>query len=238
MLLNWFPQFLFFNDDVQLSDESERFAIFSLLGPTSGALLARLGAALPDAGQHALSNVAGVADVRVAAGGGLLGEGYTLLVPSEQAAALWQALRGAGAEPMGENVWESLRVEQGRPVADYELTEEHNPLEAGLWQSVSFNKGCYIGQEIVARLDTYQKLKQQLWGLRLSAPVAPGTPVVAEGSKVGSVTSVAETPQGPVALAYLRAKAGGAGAQVQVGEASATVVDLPLITRGRNDLNG
>jgi folate-binding protein YgfZ len=137
---------------------------------------------------------------------------------------------------MEQALWESLRVEQGRPVADQELTEEHNPLEAGLWESVSFNKGCYIGQEIIARLDTYQKLKQQLWGVRLADAVEAGTPVTVEGDTIGRVTSVAETPSGPFALAYIRTKAGGAGLKVEVGTTSGQVVELPLLARARGDI--
>ncbi|MDQ4077387.1 MAG: folate-binding protein [Chloroflexota bacterium] len=239
ILLNWFPRFIFFNDDVRIVDESDNYAIFSLLGPESGTLLRDLGASDVmglEPGHHTLVTLADVEGVRVAVGGGLLGEGYTLIVPVEGAEALWSALRAAGAEPAGEDVWEALRVEQGRPAADRELTEDHNPLEAGLWEAVSFTKGCYIGQEIVARLDTYQKLKQQLWGLRLSDLVQPGAPVLVEGSEVGHVTSVAKTPEGPFALAYIRTKAGGEGLEVQVDGVKGTVVDLPMVTRGRRDI--
>ncbi len=239
VLLNWMPRFVFFLDDVQFKDEKGNYAVFSLLGPQSGALLATVGAEAivgQPAGRHLLLSVAGVDGVRVVVGGGLVGEGYTLLVPANQAADVWQALRGAGAEPMGDEVWESLRIEQGRPAADRELTEEHNPLESGLWEVVSFNKGCYIGQEIIARLDTYQKLKKQLWGLRLSAPVELNSPVLVKNKEVGRITSVTDTPSGPFGLAYIRTKAGGAGLSVQVGDASAEVVDLPYLTRKRSDI--
>ena len=239
VLLNWMPRFVFFLDDVQFNDEKGNYALFSLLGPQSGALLAALGAEAivgQPAGRHLLLSIADAEGVRVLVGGGLVGEGYRLLVPAHQADTVWRALREAGAEPMGHEMWESLRIEQGRPAADRELTEKHNPLEAGLWEAVSFNKGCYIGQEIIARLDTYQKLKQQLWGLRLSAPVQPNTPVLVKNKEVGRITSVTDTPSGPFALAYIRTKAGGAGLSVQVGEASAEVVDLPYITRKRSDI--
>lgn len=60
----------------------------------------------------------------------------------------------AEAVPLGDRVWEQLRIQQGRPAPDQELTEDYNPLEAGLWQTISFEKGCYIGQETIARLNT------------------------------------------------------------------------------------
>jgi folate-binding protein YgfZ len=241
ILAGWLPRFVFFTDDVQFSDEGDHFALLSLLGPKSGELLTKVGAGAMVGqesikGAHRLMEVAAIQGVRVAVGGGLVGKGYTLIVPADGAATVWNALRQAGAEAMGEAVWESLRIEQGRPAADREITESHNPLEAGLWEAISFNKGCYIGQEIIARLDTYQKLKQQLWGLRLSAPVQPNTPLQVEGKQVGTVTSVTTTPEGPFALGYIRTKAGGAGLRVQVGENSAEVVDLPYISRARSDI--
>ncbi|MGB0386958.1 MAG: YgfZ/GcvT domain-containing protein [Ardenticatenaceae bacterium] len=247
VLLNWMPRFVFFLDDVQFIDESGHYAILSLVGPQSGALLSKVGAGEivgKQMGQHMLVQVRGTSEgadklidgVRVAVGSGLVGEGYTLIVPADGAAAVWAALREAGAEAMGYDVWESLRIEQGRPAADKELTEEHNPLEAGLWDTVSFRKGCYIGQEIIARLDTYQKLKQQLWGLRLSAPVQPNTPLHVKQKQVGTVTSVTTTPTGAFALAYIRTKAGGEGLTVRAGDESAQVVDLPYIRRGRSDI--
>ncbi len=239
VLLDWFPRFVFFMDDVQFSDESERWGQIALLGPESGKLLAQMGGEAlvgqPD-GQHAEFTLAGIAGVRVVVGAGLMGQGYTLLIPAEGVEAVRGALRQAGAEPMSEALWDELRVAQGRPVADRELTEAYNPLEAGLWSTVSFAKGCYIGQEIVARLDTYQKLKQQLWGLRLSEPVEAGAEVTLDGKAVGTVTSVADAPDGPLALAYLRTSAGHPGKTVEIGSATASVVDLPLITRGRQDL--
>ena len=239
VLLNWLPQFIFFMDDVQLNDERGQWAIFDLAGPQSRSLLAGLlpdEAALPPEGQHRRVTLAGVEGVHLAAMGELVGEGVTLLVPRAAAETVRAALHDAGAVTMPQPLWESLRVAQGRPMADRELTEEYNPLEAGLWMAVSFRKGCYIGQEVVARLDTYQKLKQQLWGLDLEELVQPGTPVHVEGKAVGTVTSVAETPRGPRALAYVRSAAGGEGLTVEVDGTRATVVELPLLTRGRSDL--
>ena len=69
------------------------------------------------------------------------------------------------ARLLGSREWEVLRVVEGVPAPGSELTLDHNPLEAGLWHTVSFDKGCYVGQETIARLKTYDGLKQQLWGL-------------------------------------------------------------------------
>jgi folate-binding protein YgfZ len=114
---------------------------------------------------------------------------------------------------------------------DAELTEDYNPLEAGLWQTVSFNKGCYIGQETIARLNTYNGVKQQLWGIRLEAEVPVGSPILLAEQKVGVLTSLAETPLGIHGLGYIKTKAGGEGLTVQVAGVSGKVDKVPYLTR-------
>ncbi|HEY9879847.1 MAG TPA: folate-binding protein [Leptolyngbyaceae cyanobacterium] len=232
-LIDWMDRYIFFADKVKLKNLTGAIATFSLIGPSSQALLSQLGLAgeLEHPGSHQLASL-GEIEVRVALGSGLALPGYTLLVPAQQAADLWQMLVAAGAVPAGEAVWHQLRVQQGRPVPGAELTEDYNPLEAGLWQTISFNKGCYIGQETIARLNTYQGVKQQLWGIRLQGDTTPGTPIMVGDDKVGVLTSLVNTAEGPLALGYIRTKAGGAGLEVTVGDATGTVVDVPFVARG------
>ncbi len=233
-LIDWMDRYIFPADKVTVKNLTETMAVFSLVGPDSVSLLAQWGIALePEAayGHHHGAHLNGV-EVRVATGSGLAMEGYTLLIPAEGADAIWAALTAAGATPAGETVWNQLRIQAGRPQPGTELTEDYNPLEAGLWGSISFDKGCYIGQETIARLNTYQGVKQQLWGIQLSAPVEPGSAILADGDKVGTLTSVLTTQDGPMGLGYIRTKAGGAGLQVSVGEAEGTVVDVPFLSRG------
>lgn len=234
-ILAWLDRYIFPMDQVSLKDCTADTAALSLIGPESQALLAGLGLPVPDGphGQHLLGTL-GEAEVRVAVGSGLAAPGYTLICAAQDRAALWQGLVEAGAVPMGDRAWEQLRIEQGRPAPDCELTEDYNPLEAGLWHTISFNKGCYIGQETIARLDTYKGVKQQLWGLRLSQPVEPGTPILLNDEKVGLVTSVTEASEGAIGLGYVRTKAGGAGLTARAGEAIAEVVEIPFVTRDRS----
>ncbi len=232
-LLTWLDRYIFFGDQVTLKDVTATTVAFSLIGPESDALLCQFGAAAqigqPE-GSHALYELAGQS-VRVAVGSGLGLAGYTLWLEAAGAAALWSALTAAGAVGMGDRAWNYLTILQGRPAPDSELTEDYNPLEAGLWRTVSFSKGCYIGQETIARLDTYKGVKTQLWGIRLPAVVAPGSPITLGEEKVGVLTRAIATPDGSLGLAYIRTKAGGAGLQVQVGEVSGEVVDVPFLTR-------
>jgi folate-binding protein YgfZ len=240
-LLKWLDRYIFFSDKVKLTDITADTAAYRVIGAGSGEALGVLAdisgvprPTLPtEAGQHQEMTLAGVT-VRLAVGCGLALPGYTLFCAAADAPALKQALTMA-AILMEESDWQALRVLQGRPEADAELTEDYNPLEAGLWHTISFNKGCYIGQETIARLNTYQGVKQQLWGIQLSEPVEPGTLVQLEGNKVGECTSCTTTQKGDVqgafALAYVKTKAGGEGLQVQLGPQAGTLVDLPFLTR-------
>lgn len=233
-LLKWLDRYIFFGDKVELTDLSDTTVCFSLLGPNSTALLEGIGVTnLPQTlHSHCVAKIAGLS-VRIAAGGGLDPQGYTIIADLADGAALWQTLTTTKAVPLGENVWEQLRVLQGRPMPGSELAEDYNPLEAGLWHTVSFNKGCYIGQETIARLNTYNGVKQQLWGLKLAQAAPLGAILSIEGQKVGILTSVVETAQGFFGLAYLKTKAGGAGLRVKIGEHEAVVVDLPFLSRAQ-----
>ncbi|MFM8438819.1 MAG: YgfZ/GcvT domain-containing protein [Candidatus Kapaibacterium sp.] len=100
---------------------------------------------------------------------------------------------------------EIRRMERGTPATDKELTVEHNPLEANLLHFISFRKGCYIGQEVIARLDSYNKVKVRLVGLRCPAPVRERGAVTIDGAEPGVITSVGHSARyGHIALAYIR----------------------------------
>ncbi|MBE9159922.1 folate-binding protein YgfZ [Nodosilinea sp. LEGE 06152] len=233
-LLDWMDRYIFPADQVSLTNLTGSMAVFSLMGPGSAACLETLGTVLeselPYAHQRRV-NVGGLS-LRLAAGCGLTVAGYTLLVPAEAAAPVWQQLTETGVTPAGEALWQQLRVQQGRPAPGCELTDDYNPLEAGLWEAISFSKGCYIGQETIARLNTYQGVKQQLWGIRLSGTANPGEAIFAADEKVGLLTSVVDTPEGPRGLGYIRTKAGGAGLEVSIAGTRGTVVDVPFLARG------
>jgi tRNA-modifying protein YgfZ len=231
-LIPWFDRYIFFGDKVQLTDHTESTLCFSLIGPESEALLQSLGITqLPSQPHHHTRCPFADGTIRIASGSGLTTPGYTLIFDISLGTSLWAALTEAGAVPCGDRVWEQLRILQGRPMPDAELTEDYNPLEAGLWHTVSFNKGCYIGQETIARLNTYNGVKQQLWGIRLEQRVPIGSPILLGEQKVGILTSLAETPLGIYGLGYIKTKAGGEGLTVQIAEASGEVTKVPYLTR-------
>jgi tRNA-modifying protein YgfZ len=139
-------------------------------------------------------------------------------------------LLAAGAVEVTEAAAELVRVERGRPRYGVDVDDNTIPQEAGLNErAVSFTKGCYVGQETVARLFYRGKPNRHLRGLKLSAPVEPGTPLRLGEKEVGRVTSVAVSPaHGPIGLALVRRQA-EPGATISVGEdATAEVVELPF----------
>jgi folate-binding protein YgfZ len=157
--------------------------------------------------------------------------GIDLLCQSGESAALIEALLARGASAVGEEAVECRRIESGRPRYGIDLDETVIPQEAGLNdRAVSFTKGCYVGQETVARLFYRGKPNRHLRGLRAQHPLAPGDEVQHEGRVVATVTSATVSPRlGPIALALVRREA-PPGSDVSVGTAAvaATVVELPF----------
>ncbi|OCQ94361.1 glycine cleavage system protein T [Oscillatoriales cyanobacterium USR001] len=233
-LLELLDRYIFPMDKIELKDLTNSTATFSLIGLDSGKLLEKMG--VPDLenqpyASHKLVEIQTEKEpVRIVVGSGLGTIGYTLICDANLAANIWGELVKNGAIPAGERVWEQLRIKQGRPATDAELTDEYNPLEARLLHTISYQKGCYIGQETIARLNTYKGVKQELWGVRLSGDAEVGATVTMGEEKVGKVTSFTVTDDGPFALAYIRTKAGGKGLKVQVGEVEGEVVDLPFLS--------
>ena len=158
-------------------------------------------------------------------------EGVDLIVAAAERDAVREALLGAGAVEVSPEAAEILRIEAGRPRFGAEMGTATMPAEAGIVeQAVSFTKGCYIGQETVARLHYKGRPNRHLRGLRLSGPARPGDSVVLAEKEVGEVGSAVVSPAlGPIGLAILRREA-EPGTTVAVGEddVTAEVVALPF----------
>lgn len=222
------------SEDSQAADVTAATAMLALVGPEAEAVLGKAagrmvaGMALH---QHAQATVRG-REVTLARAALPAGGGYVVLCGSDALAAVRDALLTGGAMEIGAAAYEALRIEAGIPAFGAELGEEHNPLEAGLESCISFSKGCYIGQEVIARLDTYQKVQRRLVALRLPAGPAPaaGTPLLHEGAIVGGVTSSAQAPGqvAPVAMAYVRTKWAAAGTRLTAAGTEVEVVERPV----------
>jgi folate-binding protein YgfZ len=207
-------------------------AVLGLLGPGAGAVLGAAGCAIGElaAEAHREASVAGHA-VRVARAGDLPGAGYAIHVGPQGADAVWSALRAAGARPLGRAALDALRVEEGCVWFGPDATEDNLLHETGLVRLYhSPTKGCYVGQEVIARLEARGgHVSRQLRGLRLEAPAPPGSAVSAEGKEVGRVTTSAVSPRlGPIAMAYVHRGHFEPGTVVEVAGSPATVTGLPL----------
>jgi tRNA-modifying protein YgfZ len=132
-------------------------------------------------------------------------------------------------QPVSEEAAECLRIEAGRPRLGYDMDADTIPQEAGINErAVSFTKGCYVGQETVARLHYKGRPNRHLRGLRLSEPAERGTEILLGERVVGRLGSTCLSPRlGPIALALVRREA-EPGTTVQVGGAPAEVVDVPF----------
>jgi folate-binding protein YgfZ len=207
-------------------------AVLALIGPRGREVLARAGAEVPELGpeSHFVARVAGQ-EARVAAASDLPSPALVLHVAPESAAAVRAALRDGGAEGLSRAAFDALRVEQGRPWYGLDVTEENLLHETGLLREYhSPAKGCYVGQEVVARLEARGgHVNKLLRGLRMAAPVPAGAPIRAEDRQVGRVTTAAVSPRlGPIAMGYVHRSRLEPGTRVEVGGTEGTVEPLPL----------
>jgi len=209
--------------DVEVAPLERLLGEISIAGPAAASQ-----AGLPPLGaenDHACVDLDGVParSVRTAAG-------LDLVASPEHLDALEGALERCGLARVSEDALEIVRVESGRPRFGREMTQETIPQEAGINErAVSFTKGCYIGQETVARLHYKGKPNRHLRGLRLAADAETGSVVTLGDRELGKVgTAVLSPAHGPIALAILRREA-EPGSEVLVGgEITAEVVDLPF----------
>ena len=212
--------------DAELHKRTLETSLLSLLGPGS-----RDVAGAPDLPAEELAHApaqVGGAPVRLIA----TDLGVDVLCAAGDAARVHAALVAAGAAEITEAEAEVLRVESGRPRYGVDLDDSVIPQEAGLNErAVSFTKGCYVGQETVARLFYKGKPNRHLRGLRLSEPAGPGAALRLGEREVGTLTSSVVSPTlGPIGLALVRREA-EPGAEVELagsGGVTATVVALPF----------
>jgi len=166
-------------------------------------------------------------------------DGFDLIVPTENATALWDMLVEAGAHPTGYDVFEKLRIEAGIPRFGRDMDETNVVTETNLDDAISYTKGCYLGQEIIVRIKHRGHVAKKLTGLVFEKETAidSGAPVQSEaGAEIGRVTSATFSPSlgRTVALAYLKYEFLSAGTRVNTNssgrQVSATVTELPLVS--------
>jgi folate-binding protein YgfZ len=166
--------------------------------------------------------------------------GWAIFAGKPQSEAIWAYLEkeitATGGTVIGDDTYNLLRIEAGIPLAPNELNQKHNPLETTLVQAISWTKGCYIGQEVIARLDTYDKVQRHLMGIEIEKDSQDFTvPIVitnSEGEHIGDITSIAFSPslQKQIGLAFIKTAYAIAEMNTKIGEEKidAKLVKLPF----------
>jgi folate-binding protein YgfZ len=268
------PQFLetmekyVFAEDVRLLDGSGQLGRLTLIGPQALTLLSKVVTdsqgldTLSEPLRHTQRQI-GRATVTIFRNDLCGEEQYEMIVPRDQMMTLWQILHEAGnghdgapednpgsihLRAIGWSAFNTARIEAGSPFYGIDITENYLPMETGHWylRAVSVTKGCYLGQEIVARMHAHQTVARLLVGLRMQGdrlPVA-GTEIFeprtenGPGQQVGMITSSCFSPMlgnVPVAMGYVKKAFSTAGREVETlaegSRAATTVTPLPLYKR-------
>ncbi len=212
-------------DDVTLEDATAELASVAVEGPRAGIVVASLEAAVPEEGHIAAWGSMHVARVSVTGA-----EALRFYLPAAEKPELMGRLEASGAVSADADDVRTVRIENARPRFGDDLTGDYIPHETQLLRAVSFNKGCYLGQEIVERVRSRGQVNKKLVPLRVSSqtPPAAGAKLAAEGKDAGVITSAALSPAlgAVVALGYVRTAFAKEGQKLEVDGAEAEVSGL------------
>ena len=226
----WLARHVFFQDDVQLRDTTAEMDQLLLLGGAAAKIADALFAGAGALSLQQLLQVDAVIVARIDAYGHA---GFEIIAPVDAIHAVRTRAVAAGALPAPPALLHLMRVEAGAAGAGAEISPAYIPLEVGLWAAVSFSKGCYIGQEIIARMESRGRLAKTLVGLQSQAELLPGAELLAPDATRGIVTSSARSARfGWIALALVKPASANPGtlvtAQQGAHQISAQVVPIPF----------
>jgi folate-binding protein YgfZ len=226
-------------DDVELTNVSEKQTALGLTGPKSRAILNKAG--IDVAELQPLQTITpqcncdcGCVQCTVVRGEEAQQESYEIWLAPQDIHKTWQALLAAGATPVGSEALEMQRIMAGIPLYGVDIRERDLPQETEQMRALNFNKGCYVGQEIVERIRSRGNVHRKFTGFMAegAAAIAAGDRIVSGEKEVGEITSLAvlDAPSGQrtIALGYIRREVGVPGREVTIGTRKATVVQLPM----------
>lgn len=230
----------------QIDDITDDLGLISVHGPNAGKLVSSI-SGVDVSGLEELSHKKARVDtaelliVKINRTGE---EGLDVYAPSDSIEGIWSVLMDNGKElgvkPVGLDAYNTLRIEAGIPIYGADMDEETIPIEAGIWRALNFEKGCYVGQEVVARIKWRGHVNRHLMGLTMAGEDLPasGDEIFAGEKKIGRITSSVFSPAlgRPVALGYVRREFKSPGTEVIIkvkGELSekAKVSELPFYSR-------
>ena len=236
-VIEWLDKYTIM-EDLEVEDVSATIAVIAVAGAGAEAVLG-----LDGGGPERLPGLQYPAPTVAIGGKDLIGISRPLgsmaccllVVPSTDVPAVVAALGASGASGVDPGAWDALRVSGGAPAFGSEMGEPYNPLEAGLIGAIDFTKGCYIGQEVIARLDSYERVQKYLSVMRFSdgSDATAGTPLYIDGRQAGAVTSVYRTPGGELrGLGFVRTASATPGQVLELqapATGTATVEDTPKL---------
>lgn len=233
-------------DDVQIADAAPYYGLLSVQGPKAVQVIDALGLANGSSLEKERSIIkisdATLGEIYLANLPRLGTKGFDIFVPNQSLGAvadkLAAAAKSVGGRLCGWMAFETARIEAGIPRFGADMTEANLPMECGIPHAMSFNKGCYIGQEVLNRVHTMGHVTKELRGLRLAddlkALPRAGDKLFHDGKEMGYVTSAVKSPalNANIALGYVRREANGVGTELMLktaeGESVAKVVELPF----------
>ncbi|MGD0270644.1 MAG: glycine cleavage T C-terminal barrel domain-containing protein [Candidatus Sulfotelmatobacter sp.] len=233
-------------DDVEVANISDKQTALGVAGPNARAIVNKAGIEVPNLEPLQMITPQCNCDCdcvgcTVIRDQDAAQESYEIWLAPQDVYKTWETLIAAGATPIGSEALEMQRIVAGIPLYGVDIRERDLPQETEQTRALNFNKGCYVGQEIVERIRSRGNVHRKFTGFVAegSAPIAAGEKIVSGEKEVGEITSVAlvgaASGQQTVALGYIRREVGVPGREVMIGSVKATVVQLPLegIATGR-----
>jgi tRNA-modifying protein YgfZ len=213
----WLQKHIFFQDKVKLHDVSAELGQLEVYGPQAATVVESFASDASKLSLHAFLNVeTEYGTVLIARAYPLAGDGFMFIVPVAALEVVKTMILKQAQVALGSVIdYEGLRIAAGLPGKDHELTEDYIPLEANLWDSVSFSKGCYIGQEIIARMESRNRLAKTLVPVHIQGQVVEGNTVTDGTRNIGKVTSIVAQSDGTMlGLAFIKPELAEAGTRV------------------------
>jgi folate-binding protein YgfZ len=221
-------------DDVEVANSSDKLTAVGIIGPEARKIFTAARFSIPDLQPlQSVDIVWNELGITVSRTDNPVTESYEVWLAPEHVSAVWTALQRAGATPVGTEAFELFRIACGIPRYGQDIRERDLPQETEQTRALNFNKGCYVGQEIVERIRSRGAVHRMFAGFNVTGPLpAPGCKLHIDGKDVGEITSVASlpSPNGElrVALGYVRREKGDPGTQLEADSSKLTATEIPL----------
>lgn len=206
-IADYLKRFVFYMDDFHVEDLSDNTVILAIYGRQAADSMADLFGKAVQLDLHQWRELElGQTNVYLHKTDPVAGDGYFVIGQEVDRAAMVEQLTANGLLLIEGESFEYLRIESGQPRFGHEISQDYIPLEANLWSDVSFNKGCYTGQEIIARMESRGRLAKKLVRLKVSEPIGVGSELISDGKKAGIITSESTGPNDVLALGFVKTR--------------------------------